>query len=161
MFAEPEFWVAVSFFGFVAIVLYYKLPQKVTDALDKRAELISHELDEARRLREEAQAILADYERKQRDAEKEANEIIALAKREAEILAEEARKSFDESIERRTRMAKDKIARAEAQAISDVRSKTIEVAITAAETLIDKKLAPAAAAKLIDKSIGGLKGKLN
>jgi len=161
MLAEPEFWVAVAFFGFVAIVLYYKLPGQITAALDKRAELIAHELDEARRLREEAQAILADYERKQRDAEKEASEIVALAKREAEILAEEARKKFEESIDRRASMARDKIARAEAQALDDVRTKTIEVAIAAAETLIDKKLTPAAAAKLIDKSITDLKGKLN
>jgi len=161
MLAEPEFWVAVAFFGFVAIVLYYKLPRQITAALDKRAELIAHELDEARRLREEAQAILADYERKQRDAEKEANEIVALAKREAEILAEEARKKFEESIDRRASMARDKIARAEAQALDDVRTKTIEVAIAAAETLIDKNLMPAAAAKLVDKSITDLKGKLN
>ncbi len=161
MLLQPEFWVAVSFFIFVAVVLYYRLPQRIIAALDHRAEQIAAELDEARRLREEAQAILADYERKQRDAEKEASEIINLARREAEIMAEETRKSFEESLERRSRMAHDKIARAEAQALAEVRAKTIEIAVDAAKTLIDKKLTPAAASKLVDKSIGGLKGKLN
>ena len=161
MFAEPEFWVAVSFIAFVGLVLYYRVPQRAMAALDSRAEQIAQELDEARRLREEAQGILADYERKQRDAEKEATDIINQAKREAEVLAEETRKAFDDSIERRTRMAQDKIARAEAQALSDVRTQTIEVAIEAAKSLIDKKLTPAAAGKLVDKSISDLKSKLN
>lgn len=161
MLFEPEFWVAISFFIFVAVVLYYRLPQRIIGALDARAEQIAAELDEARRLREEAQAILADYERKQRDAEKEASEIIGLARREAEIMAEETRKSSEESLERRSRMAEDKIARAEAQALAEVRAKTIEIAVEAAKTLIDKKLTPAAASKLVDKSIGELKGKLN
>jgi F-type H+-transporting ATPase subunit b len=161
MFAEPEFWVAIAFFGFVALVLYYRVPQQAISALDARAEQIASELDEARRLREEAQALLADYERKGRDAEKEAAEILAQAQREAEILAQETRKKFEDTIARRTRMAQDKIARAKAQALSDVRSQTIEVAIAAARSLIDKKLTAAAASKLVDMSISGLKGKLN
>ena len=161
MLATAEFWVAISFAAFVGLILYYRVPQRAMTALDARAEQIAHELDEARRLREEAQALLADYERKQRDAEKEAADIINLAKREAEILAQETRKSFDDTIERRTRMAKDKIARAEAQALNDVRTQTIDVAVAAAEALIDKKLTPAAAGKLVDKSIADLKGKLN
>ena len=161
MLAEPEFWVAVAFVGFIALISYYRVPQKIIEALDKRAADIAHELDEARRLREEAQAILADYERKQRDVEQIVSAIISQAKREAEALAKETRKSFHDLLERRAKIAQDKIARAEAQALTEVRVKTIEAAIAAAETLIEKKLTPAAAGKLVEKSITSLKGKLN
>jgi len=159
--ASPEFWVAVSFFGFVALVLYYRLPQAVIDALDKRAEGIRQELDEARRLREEAQGILADYERKQRDAAKEAEEIIELAKRESQALAEETRTALQESLERRARLAEEKIARAEEQAVDEVRTRAVDVAVAAARSVIEKKMTPAAASKLIDQNIRELKGTLN
>ena len=158
---SPEFWVAVSFVGFVAVIAYYRVPKTVTDALDKRAEGIRQELEEARRLREEAQAILADYERKQRDAEKEAEEIIELARRESVALAEETRKALEESLERRARLAEQKIARAEEQAVEDVRMMAVDVAIAAARSVIEKKMTPAAAAKLIDQNIRELKGTLN
>lgn len=161
IFNTPEFWVAASFVGFILLLIYFKVPSKVAELLDKRAEAIRAELDEARRLREEAQAILADYQRKQKDAEKEAEQIISLAKTEAEALATETRAKLEESLERRTRLAEDKIARAEQQALDDVRNAAIEVAVTAAEQIIAKKLTPTASAKLIDNSIKGLKSKLN
>jgi F-type H+-transporting ATPase subunit b len=159
--STPEFWVAVSFFGFVALIVYFKIPGKAGELLDKRAEQIRDELDEARRLREEAQAMLAEFERKQRDAEKEAASIITLAGQEAEALAKETREKLNDSLERRTKMAEDKIARAEEQALSEVRSVAVNVAIAAAEQIIESKMTPAASKKLVDESIKGLKTKLN
>ncbi len=158
---EPEFWVAIAFFGFVALLIYYRVPSMIGAALDKRAETIRAELEEARKLRDEAQAILADYERKQRDAEKEAQDIVRLARTEAEAFAEEMRKSVNESLARRGRIAEEKIARAEEQALAEVRSTAVELAVAAAEQLIQEKLSEQAAAKLVDDSIKGLKGKLN
>jgi F-type H+-transporting ATPase subunit b len=159
--STPEFWVAVSFFGFLALITYYKVPGMVTKALDDRADAIRNELDEARRLREEAQAMLADYERKHRGAEKEAESIITLAKEEAEALAAETREKLTESLERRARIAEDKIARAEEQALGEVRSAAVNVAIAAAEQIITKKMTASASKKLVDESIKDLKSKLN
>jgi F-type H+-transporting ATPase subunit b len=159
--STPEFWVAMSFVGFVLLIVYFKIPGKAGELLDKRAEKIRDELDEARRLREEAQAMLADFERKQRDAEKEAASIITLAKQEAETLANETREKLKDTLERRTKMAEDKIARAEEQAINEVRSVAVNVAIAAAEQIIESKMTPAASKKLVDESIKGLKTKLN
>ena len=102
MLSSLDFWVAVSFVGFIALIVYFKVPGKVTGALDARAEGIRKELDEARRLREDAQAILADYQRKQRDAEREAESIIKQAKAEAKMMADETRASLKDQLERRT-----------------------------------------------------------
>ena len=159
--SNPSFWVGLCFFLFLGLLVYKKVPALIAAALDKRADAIRRELDEARKLREEAQAILADYQRKQRDAEKEADEIIRLAKSEAEALAAETRTKLEESLERRTRLAEDKIARAEEQALGEVRAAAIDVAISAAEQIIDKKMTPTASAKLVEESIKGLKSKLN
>lgn len=159
--SAPEFWVAVSFAGFVLVIFHYKVPGKIGELLDKRADQIRNELDEARRLREEAQAMLAEFERKQRDAEKEAESIITLARQEAETLAKETREKLTDSLERRTRIAEDKIARAEEQAVNEVRTVAVNVAIAAAEQIIESKMTPAASKKLVDESIKDLKSKLN
>jgi F-type H+-transporting ATPase subunit b len=156
-----EFWVAVAFGVFLLILLYYKVPQMLTRALDDRAESIRKELDEARRLREEAQGLLADYQRKHRDAGKEAEAIVEHAKREAEAFARESRSSLKETLERRTRMAEDKIARAEAQAIDEVRTAAVDRAIAAAETILREKAQGSSGAALIDQGIRDLKGRLN
>lgn len=159
--STPEFWVAVSFFGFVALIVYFKVPGLVAKVLDDRADAIRAELDEARRLREEAQAMLAEYERKHRGAEKEAESIITLAKQEAEALAAETRQKLTESLERRAKLAEDKIARAEEQALGEVRAAAVNVAIAAAEQIISKKMTAAATKKLVDQSIKDLKAQLN
>jgi F-type H+-transporting ATPase subunit b len=161
MLATPELWVLVSFVLFLALLVYYKIPDRLVKALDDRADRIRAELDEARRLREEAQAILADYQRKQRDAEKEAEDIIALARREAEVFAGESRKGLTESLERRLKLAEEKIARAEEQAIKDIRSKAVDVAVAAAEQLIARELKGKSAESLVDKSIRDVSTKLN
>ena len=159
--STPEFWVAVSFVGFVLLIMYFKVPAQMGAMLDDRADKIRNELDEARRLREEAQAMLAEFERKQRDAQKEAESIITLAKQEAEALAKETREKLKDSLERRGKIAEEKIARAEEQAVSEVRTVAVNVAIAAAEQIIESKMTPAASKKLVDQSIKDLKTKLN
>lgn len=159
--STPEFWVAASFVGFVLLILYFKVPGQVAAALDKRAEEIRAELDQAKKLHEEARAMLAEYERKQRDAEKEAHSIVEQAQQEAEALAAETRENLKVTLERRARIAEDKIARAEEQALNEVRASAVSVAIAAAEQIIDKKMTPAASKKLVDESIKSLKSKLN
>lgn len=159
--STAEFWVAASFVGFILVLLYYKVPGKVTEALDRRAAQIKDELDEARKLREEAQAMLADYERKRNEAEKEAQSIIKQAQDEAEALAAEIRENLKVSLERRAKLAEDKIARAEEQAVGEVRAAAVNIAIAAAERIIEKKMTPAASKKMVDDSIKSLKTKLN
>jgi F-type H+-transporting ATPase subunit b len=161
MLAMAEFWVAVAFAAFVLLMLYYKVPGLIAKALDDRAEGIRRELDEARRLREEAQALLADYQKKHRNAGQEAEAIVDQARREAEAFAAETRKSLAETVERRRKQAEDKIARAEAQAVDDVRAAAVDMAIAAAEKILREKAAGAAGAALIDESIRTLKTRLN
>ena len=158
---DPAFWVAVSFCGFLALLFYFKVHVMLAKALDARADAIRKELDDARRLREEAQALLADYKRKHEQAEEEAEAIITLAKREAEVLAGETRKSLTESLERRTRLAEEKIERAEAQAVSEVRSAAIDASVAAAEQIVKARLTPEAQSGVVARSIKELAGKLN
>jgi F-type H+-transporting ATPase subunit b len=161
MLAMAEFWVAVAFVAFLGILLYYRVPALIAKALDERAEAIRKELDEARRLREEAQALLADYQKKHRNAGEESEAIVDLARREAEALAHETRDSLKEMLERRTRLAEEKIARAEAQALDEVRASAIDAAVAAAEKILREQMAGTGGAQLIDQSIRDLKGRLN
>lgn len=161
MLHTPEFWVAVSFFGFVALLLKYKVPALIGKALDQRADDIRKELDDARRLRTEAQDLLEEYRRKHGEAQKEADSIVAAARKEAETIAAETRKGLAEQLERRTKTAEEKIARAEAQAVADVRTAAVDAAIAASEKLIGSRLTAQSGAGLIDKSIAELGGKLN
>ena len=137
------------------------MPAIVGKSLDARAEAIRHELDEARRLRDEAQSLLNDYQRKNRQAEEEAKSILEQAKRESGALAAETRKSLTESVERRTRLAEEKIARAEAQAVAEVRASAVDSAITAAEKILKSRTTGQTANALIESSIRDLDGKLN
>ena len=161
MLGMAEFWVAVAFVAFLAILVYYKVPKLIAKALDDRAEAIRKELDEARRLREEAQTLLADYQKKHRNVGQEAEAIVDQARREAEAFAHETRASLKDALERRTKLAEDKIARAEAQAVDEVRASAIDVAVAAAERILREKMAGSGGAALIDQSIRDLKGRLN
>ncbi len=161
LFSNPEFWVGVAFLGFVALLLYYKVPALVAKALDARAEALRKEIEEARKLRDEAANLLADYKRRAGDAQKEADAIIARAKEEAAALAAESRASLTEMMQRRTKAAEDKIARAQAQAIADVRGAAIDAAVSAAHGVIGAKLTGQAGHDLVGRSIGELKGKLS
>jgi F-type H+-transporting ATPase subunit b len=135
--------------------------KKLATVLDSRAERIAKELDEAKRLREEADKVLADYRRKQADAVKETEAIVAQAAKEAEILTAETRRSMQEHFERRMKLAEDKIARAEADALRDVRAAAADAAVAAAEIVIAANITPAEADKLVKQGIDALKSKLN
>ncbi len=161
MFSTPEFWVAISFVLFVGLVLYLKAPAMLTRALDARAAAIAKELDEARRLREEAQTLLASYQRRQRDAEKEVADIVREARAEAERLSAETKKTLEAELARRSKAAEEKIARAEAQALAEMRNLTADTAIAAARRLIAETMDEARAKALVDTSIKGLRGKIN
>ena len=141
----PEISVAIAFVIFVALVLW-KGTRRITDGLDKRAERIRNQLNETQNLREEAQAALASYQRQQRDALAEAEQIIAQAEAEAERLKEHAEEVLAATIKRREEQAVQRIAQAEASAIQDVRDQAVELAIGVATKLIAKK---------IDKSVQG------
>ena len=156
-----EFWVAIAFVAFVLVLLYYRVPALIAKSLDDRAEAIRKELDEARRLREEAQNLLADYQKKHRNVSQEADTILELARGEAEAFAQETRANLKDMLERRTRQAEDKIARAEAQAVDEVRAAAIELAVAAAEKILREKASGAGGVSLIDQSIRELKGRLN
>jgi F-type H+-transporting ATPase subunit b len=158
---EAEFWVAVSFFLFVGLVLYLGAHKKLAAALDARAARIAKELAEAERLRVEAEKVLVDYRRKQGEAVNEAQGIIDLASKEAEILAAETRRSMKEHFDRRMKLAEDKIARAEAEALREVHAAAADAAVTAAQIVIAQKLTPETADKLVKQGIEALKGKLN
>ena len=158
---EPEFWVAVSFFIFIGVLVYFGVHMKVVSALDARALLISKELEEARRLREEAEKVLADYRRKLGDVVTEVDNITALATTEAKTLAAETRQSLKEYFDRRIKLAEEKISRAEMEAVREFRSVAVDAAIAAAQNLIVAKLTPDRAKKLVSESIKALKSKLN
>ena len=160
MVGSPELWVALSFVAFMAIVVYLGVPRLVTKSLDDRAAGIKKELEEARKLREEAATLLADYKKRREEATKEAEAIVAQAKAEASALAAETKAGLKEMLERRSRLAEEKIARAEAEAQGEVRAAAIEAAIGAAEQIMAGKLNGSADAALISRSIKELKGKL-
>ena len=136
MLRDPATWVAVSFVLFIGLGVYLKVPAMLAKMLDERADKISKELAEARKLREEAQALLAEYQKKRSEAEKDAANIVAQAKVEAESYSVETRQKLAETIERRTKQAAQKIAQAEAAAIKEVRTTATEAAIAAASKLV-------------------------
>jgi len=158
---EAEFWVAVAFIIFVGVLGYFGAHRRLVNSIDDRRDRIKAELDEARRLKAEAEALLATYRRKQQEAEREAQTIIASAKAEAERLAGEAEAKIEEFVVRRTKMGERKIAQAEAQALADVRSAATEVAVAAAEAILTHSVKGKVADDLLAKGIADLKAKLN
>lgn len=158
---EPEFWVAVAFFIFVGILMYVGVHRRFLEALDQRQARIKAELDDARRLRDEAEKLLADYQRRQREAEREASEIIASAQAEAERIAVDARAKMEDFVARRTKMAETKIAQAEAQALADVRAAAAEAAVAAAERVLTRTVRGKLADELLAKGVEDVKKKLN
>ena len=147
--------------SFVGVLVYFGVHKLDLGGIDERRDRIKAELDEARRLKEEAQALLAEYQRKQHEAEREAQAIIAGAKAEAERLAAEAKAKMEEFVARRTKMAETKIAQAEAQAVADVRAAAAEAAVAAAEKILSETVKGKVADELIAKGIDDVKGKLN
>ncbi|MBL4892948.1 MAG: F0F1 ATP synthase subunit B [Rhizobiaceae bacterium] len=158
---DATFWATVALFIFLAAMVYIKVPGMITKNLDDRADKIRGDLDEARRLREEAQELLAEYQRKRKEAEKEAEGIVAAAKREADALSLDAARKMEEFVERRTIIAEQKIAQAEAQALTEVRASAIDVAMAAAEQIIGNKVTGKTASDLISQGIADVKAKLH
>ena len=158
---DATFWVGAAFLLFIGILVYLKVPGMVTGALDVRAKKISDDLEQARELREEAQALLATYQRKQRDALQEAEEIVAHAKEAAAREVEQSGKKLQEVAARRQQDALNKIALAEAQAEKEVRETAIDIAITAATTVVAQHAKSDHEDKMIDTAIQDLKRYLN
>jgi len=158
---EPEIWVAVGFVVVVAIFLVKRMPAFLGAALDARAAAIVKELDDAKKLREDAEALLAKYKAKAAAVEKEAEAILSEAKAEAERFAAETRVQLKVQIERRAKAAEDKIAQAEAQAMAEIRGLAADAAAAAAEKLIAARLDEKRAGDLIATSLKELPGKLN
>lgn len=160
MLNDPTFWVAVAFVIFIGL-MYWKARKPVLDGLDARADRIKSELDEAQRLREEAQKALAEYKRKQRDAAKEAEDMLANAKHEAELLRNQASEDLKAVLARRERAALEKIAQAETQAIQDVRAQAVDMAMAATAKLLSENVDPNRDQAMVDQAIRDLGQKLH
>jgi F-type H+-transporting ATPase subunit b len=160
MLEDPTFWVAAAFVIFIAAV-GKKGVAAINGALDARGAAIGAEIEEAEKLREEAQHLLAEYKRKQRDALGEAEEILDHAKLEAQRLTAQAEKDIEAALRRREQAALDKIAQAEAKALQEVRDQAVEVAMAAAAKLLRSNLDNEGLNALVDDSIGNLSQKLN
>jgi F-type H+-transporting ATPase subunit b len=158
---DAEFWVAASFVLFVIVLGYFGTHRMIASAIDQRSARIKAELDEARRLRDEAKSLVAEYQRKQREAEGEAQAIIASARAEAERTAEENKAKMQDFVARRTKMAETKIAQAETQALADVRAAAADAAILAAEKLLREEAKGQIADDLITQGIKDVRAKLN
>ena len=161
MFFEPEFWVAVAFVILMVVFGYLGVFKSAMTALDHRAERIKAELDDAKRLKDEAAKLLADYQARRASAEREAQEIVTNAKAEAERIAAEAKTRMEDFVARRTKTAENKIALAEAQALADVRAAAAEAAVAAASTVLSQSVKGSVADDLLAKGIAEVKAKLN
>ena len=161
MFAEPEFWVAVAFVILMGVFVYFGIHRTVLQSLDHRSDRIKGELDDARRLKDEAAKLLAEYQARHASAEREAQDIIASAQAEAERIASEAKAKLEDFVARRTKTAESKIALAEAQAIADVRSAAANAAVTAASTILSQSVKGSVADDLMAKGIAEVREKLN
>lgn len=156
-----------SFFALVALVLFFvllaylKVPGMMGKALDERADKIRDELTEAKRLREEAQHLLAEYQRKRKEAEAEAAAIVAAAEREAAALTAEAKQKTEEFVARRNALSEQKIKQAETEAVNAVRAAAVDLAIAAAEKVLAKKADEAVQQTLFKASVGEVKSRLN
>lgn len=158
---DTYFLVGFAFVVFIGVLAYYRVHDLLFRALDQRAERIRRELDDAQRLREEAQALLAGYERRQRDTEEEAKTIVARAREDAQDAAEQAKRDLEESIQRRLKAAEEQIATAEAAAVAEVRDRAVAVATAAAAEVIARNMTGAAANERIDAAIEEVGRKLH
>ena len=160
-YTDSSFWVAFCVLAFIALVMWKGGGKAIASSLDGRADKIKAELDEARRLREEAQALLASYKRKQKEAEEQAEAIVKQARHDAENMAANARKDLAERLERRAAMAEAKIANAETQALAEVRGRAADLALDAAQDLLKSGLSASEKSKLIKSGISSMGDMLN
>ena len=158
---NTDFVVLLAFILFIAILFYFKVPSRIAGMLDSRAEGIKAELEEARALREEAQSLLASYERKQKEVQDQADRIVSAAREEAEAAAAQSRVELEKSLERRMAAADEQIGSAQAAAVKEVRDEAVVIAIAAARDVIAKQMTAAEGNKLIDESIAQVEAKLH
>lgn len=158
---NTNFVVLVAFIAFIGILVYMKVPAKLTGMLDARAATIKAELDEARSLREEAKSILATYERRQKEVQEQADRIVSAAKDEAMAAAAQAKEDLKASIARRLASATEQIASAEAAAIRQVREQAVAVAVAAAGDVLSKQMTAEAASSSIDDAIAQVEARLH
>ena len=158
---DATFWATVALVIFLGVVFYFKVPAMITKSLDERANRIRAELEEARKLREEAQQLLAEYQRKRKDAEKDAGDIVAAAKREADVLVSEAKRKTEDYVTRRTALAEQKIVQAERDAINEVRAGAVDIAVEAARSILATRVDARTGADLFKASLQDVKTKLN
>lgn len=158
---DATFWALVALILFLALLAYVKVPGMLAGQLDQRAARISNELEDARRLREEAQQLLAEYQRKRKEAEKEAGDIVAAAKREAEAIVRDAKQKTDEYVARRTELAEGKIAQAERDAVNQVRANAVDIAVEASRRLLADKVDAGKDAELFRSALEDVRTKLN
>jgi len=158
---DAAFWALIGLVIFLAIALFMGVPGMLRKALDARIKTVTAEIEEARRLREEAQALLAEYQRRRQGAEREAEEIVANARAEAARMTEEAEASLAAMIERRTRAVETKIAQAETQALAEVKSIAAGVALAAAERILESRVKGPLADELLARGIADVKARLN
>ncbi|WP_416236857.1 F0F1 ATP synthase subunit B [Rhizobium sp. CC-YZS058] len=159
--SQATVWATVGLVLFLVLIAYLKVPGMMGKSLDERAARIRNDLDEAKRLREEAQALLAEYQKKRKDAEAEAANIVAAAQREAAALTAEAKQKTDEFVARRTQLSEQKIRQAETDAINAVRATAVDIAISAAERVIAARADGQSQQALFAKSISEVKTRLN
>lgn len=159
-FFDAAFWAFLALVVFLGVVIYVRAPSVITGMLDNRIQKIKDDLDEAKRLREEAQALLAEYGRKRKEAESEAEDIIVAAQEEAERMRAEAAEALKDMVARRTRTVEQKIALAEAQALAEVRSRSADVAIEAARIILTQKMGEHGNA-MVESAIKEVGKKLN
>jgi len=158
---EAEDWVAVSFVLLMGVFAYFGVHRTLLKALDNRRDRIKNEIDDARRLKDEAAKLVAEYRARRASAEREAEEIVTAAKAEAERIATEARAKMEDFVTRRTKSAENKIAMAEAQALADVRAAAADAAVSAAASILSKTVSGPIADDLIGKGIADVRQKLN
>jgi F-type H+-transporting ATPase subunit b len=161
MFENPETWVAIAFVILMGTFAWLGVHRTMFTALDHRSERIKAELDDARRLKDEAAKVLAEYKAKRATAEREADDIVTTARAEAERIAADAKTRMEDFVARRTKTAESKIALAEAQAVADVRAAAAEAAVTAATTILSQSVKGQVADDLLAKGIAEVRQKLN
>ena len=161
MLFEPEFWVAVAFVIFLGIVAWAGGFRALVEGLDARGKRVQAELDEAKRLREEAARVLADYRRRREEAEREAEAIVASAREEAERAARETHERMQDFVARRTAAAETKIAQAEQQAFAEVRAAAADAAVRVSETILREQVQGEKAQELLAQSLADVRTKLH
>ena len=161
MFQDPTFWVLVAFIGFVGVLVYFKVPDMVTKALDARAEKIQMDLEEADALLKEAQDLLASYQKKQRESSEESQAIQARAHKEAERILENGRLRLEESLQRREKLAMDRITQAEVSALAEIQALTVDIALDATRQLLATNVSDDKANAMLDDAIKELPNRLS